>query len=168
MPIKASPSSTSTACKTRSPHITSMTYRTCAVGHPFIPRLILQPYTQCFDCFTTVTTPDRTMEKQQLQYTFPFSSVPLPVPALKSKHGKPIAPKLVRFKDQDKPAVKTIPASIKPNKLTAQEELMAIHLHCGHTPFGILINAAKQGLLPTLIIADKYPKCPSLSSRFPT
>ena len=43
----------------------------------------------------------------------------------------------------------------------AQQNLMKCHLQYGHMPFGILIQAAKNGLLPSNIIAKEYPPCPS-------
>ena len=38
---------------------------------------------------------------------------------------------------------------------------MTLHLRYGHAPFGILVQAAKLGLLPPSIITDQCPKCPS-------
>ena len=38
---------------------------------------------------------------------------------------------------------------------------MTLHLRYGHTPFGILRNAARQGLLPKAILTEETPKCPS-------
>ena len=38
---------------------------------------------------------------------------------------------------------------------------MAAHLRFGHTPFGILVQAARNGILPKAIITDDYPSCPS-------
>ena len=43
----------------------------------------------------------------------------------------------------------------------AQENLLKCHLQYGHMPFGILVQAAQQGILPKNIITKEYPKCPS-------
>ena len=43
----------------------------------------------------------------------------------------------------------------------AQENLLKCHLQYGHMPFGILVQATQQGILPKNIITKEYPKCPS-------
>ena len=43
----------------------------------------------------------------------------------------------------------------------AQQNLLKCHLQYGHMPFGILVQAAQQGILPKNIITKEYPKCPS-------
>ena len=54
-----------------------------------------------------------------------------------------------------------IPSSL-PTTLTPKQELLSWHLRLGHLPFGVLINAAKLGLLPTrLAKCTDHPKCPS-------
>ena len=54
-----------------------------------------------------------------------------------------------------------IPSSL-PSSLTPKQELMAWHLKLGHLPFGVLINAAKLGILPKrLATVTDNPRCPS-------
>ena len=43
----------------------------------------------------------------------------------------------------------------------AQRNLMKVHLRCGHTPFGILKQAAKLGVLSSDILCKDNPPCPS-------
>ena len=45
----------------------------------------------------------------------------------------------------------------------AQQNLLKAHLRCGHLPFGILKQAAKQGILSSDILCEDNPKCPSCS-----
>ena len=114
---------------------------------------------KCYECYTTVCQPTHATTKRALFYNGK-KPVAFLSSALKSKDGSALSHRKVRF-DQDKISTKTVPSASKPNALTAREKLMAAHLQFGHTPFGILVQAARQGILPKDIITDDYPSCPS-------
>ena len=64
------------------------------------------------------------------------------------------------------PTKQVTPQATKPHldskhEMTNKEHLLAWHLQLGHQPFGVLIHTARLGILPSNIICNKHPKCPS-------
>ena len=73
---------------------------------------------------------------------------------------KPSTYEKVSFEEPKEQSQQTIQCGLT-DKEKAQKNLMRCHLQCSHMPFGILMQAAKQGLLPKNIIAKEHPPCPS-------
>ena len=114
---------------------------------------------KCYECYNAISQPENTVSKRSLFYNGKQPMAFL-ASSLKPKDGTTVSHRKVRF-NQDKNATKSIPSAAKPATLSAKEQLMAAHIRFGHTPFGILVQAARNGILPKSIITDDYPSCPS-------